>query len=157
MSLKLKRSQRSGVMGKIIFVLDARIGLNAEEHSRIKQYRLGSFVVYDSKAREKYREATSEHLEMTRGHAPLSAGATAQFLGLGKTLYRLGRASVSATMTALSLRITVDSLIHGVHVECKSMDELLEAEAAIRDAARNLKSYLETAVTFDGREEIIEL
>jgi hypothetical protein len=113
--------------------------------------------VYDSKAREKYRTATNEHLEMTREHAPLSAGATAQVLGLGKTLYRLGRASVSATMTALSLRVTVDSLIQGVHVECESMDELLEAEMAIRQAASNLKGYLETAVTFDGREELIEL
>jgi hypothetical protein len=157
MSLKLKRSQRFGVMGKVIFALDARIGLNAEEHSLVKRYRLGGFVVYDSKAREKYREATSEHLEMTRDHAPLSAGATAQVLGLWKSLYRLGRASVSAAMTALSLRITVDSLIQGVHVECKSMDELLAAENAIREAANNLKGYLETAVTFDGREEIIEL
>jgi hypothetical protein len=72
-------------------------------------------------------------------------------------MYRLGRASVSAAMAALSLRITVDSLIRGVHVECNSMDELLAAEKAIREAASNLKAYLDTAATFDGREEVIEL
>jgi hypothetical protein len=37
------------------------------------------------------------------------------------------------------------------------MDELLGAENAIVEAARNLKAYLQTAATFDGREEIIEL
>jgi hypothetical protein len=68
---KIKRSQCSSTMGKVIFALDARIGLNAEEWSLVKKYRLGGFVVYDSKAREKYREATKGHLEMTREHAPL--------------------------------------------------------------------------------------
>lgn len=97
------------------------------------------------------------HLEMTKEGTPFSASATAHLLGAGKTLWRLGRASVSATMAALSLRITIDSLIRGVHVECKSMNELLEAENAIREAAANLKAYLETAATFDGREEVIEL
>jgi hypothetical protein len=156
MSLKLKRSQRPGVMGKILFVLDARIGLSAEEHSLVKKYRLGELVVYDSKAREKYTEAKMAHLETTREHPPISAGMSTQLLGLGKTLYRLGRASVSAAMAALSLRITVESLIQGVHVECKSMDELLGAENAVIEAGRNLKAYLDTAATFDGREEVIE-
>ncbi|WP_456668379.1 hypothetical protein [Bradyrhizobium sp. USDA 3240] len=157
MSLKLRRSQRSTLTGKIIFVLDARIGLSAEAHALIQKYRLGSFVVYDSQARERHREATKEHLETTRDHPPLTSGMTTQLLGLGKTFYRLGRASVSATMAALALRITVDSLIRGVHVECDSMDELLGAERAIKEAATNLKGFLEEAATFDGREEVVEL
>ncbi|MEZ0085195.1 hypothetical protein [Bradyrhizobium japonicum] len=157
MSLKLKRSQRSTLTGKVIFVLDARIGLNAEAHALIKQYRLGSFVVYDSQARERHREATKEHLETTREHPPLSSGMSTQLLGLGKTFYRLGRASVSATMAALALRVTVDSLIRGVHVECDGMDDLLGAERAIKEAATNLKGFLEEAATFDGREEVVEL
>jgi hypothetical protein len=156
MSLKLKRSQRAGVMGKIIFALDARMGLNAEDHALVRKYHLGGLIIYDSSAREKYAEATKAHLEMTREHAPLSAGLTTQLFGLGKTLYRVGRASVSATMAALSLRVTVNSLIQGVHIECNSMDELLAAENAIREAGANLKAYLQTATTFDGREEIIE-
>jgi hypothetical protein len=157
MSLKLKRSERRHLTGKIIFMLDARIGLNAEAHALIEKHRLGSFVVYDSQARERHREATKEHLETTREHPPWSGGMAVQLLGLGKTFYRLGRASVSATMTALSLRITVDKLIRGVHVECDSMDELLGAERAIKEAATNLKGYLEEAATFDGREEVVEL
>ena len=56
MSLKLKRSQRLSLMGKVIFALDARMALNAEEHFLVKKYRLGDVVIYDSKAREKYTE-----------------------------------------------------------------------------------------------------
>jgi hypothetical protein len=37
------------------------------------------------------------------------------------------------------------------------MGELLEAERAIREAAQNLRAYIDVARTFDGREEIIEL
>ena len=36
------------------------------------------------------------------------------------------------------------------------MNELLEAESAIREAAENLRAYLDIAATFDGREEIVE-
>ena len=32
----------------------------------------------------------------------------------------------------------------------------MAAEAAITEACRNVKAYLETAVTFDGREEVVE-
>jgi hypothetical protein len=52
--------------------------------------------------------------------------------------------------------VTVYSLMKGVHVECKSMIELLGAEEAIADAGKNLRTYLDTAATFDGREEILE-
>ncbi|KRQ15333.1 hypothetical protein AOQ71_10055 [Bradyrhizobium manausense] len=156
MALKLKRSERRHLTGKMIFMLDARIDLNAEAHALIKKYGLGNRVVYESQSRERHKEATREHLESTRDHPSWSAGSNAQLLGTGKTFYRLARAAVSATMAALSLRITVDGLIRGVHVECESMDELIGAEQAVREAATNLKGYLEEAATFNGREEIVE-
>ena len=154
MVLKLKRSQRpTNITGRIIFVLDARIALSADEYSLVRKYRLGTMVVYDSKARTRYADAMEAHLEMARGHTQEESA----LLSAGKSLYRFGRASLSFTMAALSLHITVDRLVSGVHIECKSMDELLEAENAILQAGRNLKAYLNTAVTFDGREELIEL
>jgi hypothetical protein len=58
-------------------------------------------------------------------------------------------------LAALALQITVSSLMAGVHVECKSMDELLEAEAAIRAAKGNLEGYIAEIVKFDGTEEIV--
>ena len=157
MALKLKRSRHSNVMGKIFFVLDARIDLNAEEHALVKKYGLGGSSIYESQARAKHREATNAHLESTREHPSLFDSPASQFLGLGKTLFRIGRASVSATIAAYSKNITVDSLIRGEHIKCDSMNELLVAENAIREAAQNLKGYLEEAATFDGREEVIEL
>lgn len=59
-------------------------------------------------------------------------------------------------MMALSLRITVDGLMNGQHIECKDLDELLGAEAAILNACKSLRAYLDTAQTFDGREEVLE-
>ncbi|KGJ65548.1 hypothetical protein LUI11_32200 [Bradyrhizobium diazoefficiens] len=156
MALKLKRSERLHLTGKVVFMLDARMDLNAEAHALVKKYRLGNRIVYESQARERHRNATKEHLESTRDQPSWSDGMNAQLLGVGKTFYRLARASVSATMAALSLRITVDSLIRGEHVECESMDELIEAERAVKEAATNLKGYLEEAATFDGREEVVE-
>jgi hypothetical protein len=158
MRLKLRRSQRStALMGKVLFALDARIELTAEEHSLVAKYRLGDTVVYESSTRERHLAAMRMHAESTRDHPGLTESAGAQALGAGKTFFRLARAGVSAASAALSLRVTVYSLIQGVHVECKSLEELIEAENAIVEAAQNLKAYLQTAVSFDGREEIIEL
>jgi hypothetical protein len=33
---------------------------------------------------------------------------------------------------------------------------LLGAESAIIESCRNVKTYLDTALTFDGREEVVE-
>jgi hypothetical protein len=156
-ALKLKRSQRDGMMGKVIFILDARMELSAEDAALVKKYRLGDRVVYESEARKKHAEATKMHAENTRQQASLLASPKTQALGLGKTLYRVARAGASAAMTALSLRITIDSLSKGVHVECKSLEEMSEAEGAIRAAAENLQGYLSQTRGFDGTEEVIEL
>lgn len=146
MQLKLKRAQREGGMigKKIIFALDARADLSNSEKDLVKKYGLGALVVYDSANRRK-------HAESAVGHAEATIGASA-----GGTMYRLARGYAAMAMSALSLRVTVDSLTRGQHIECKDLDELLGAEAAIVDACKNLKAYLETAITFDGREEVVE-
>jgi hypothetical protein len=146
MQLKLKRAQREGgVIGKkIIFALDARADLSSNEQDLVKKYGLGPTVIYDSANRRKHAEAAV-------AHADASVGASA----LGG-MYKLARGYASLAMSALSLRVTVDSLTRGQHIECKDLDELLGAEAAIVEACQSLKSYLEAAVTFDGREEVVE-
>jgi hypothetical protein len=156
MRLLLKRSQRASVFGKIIFVLDARMELTRDEYDLLRKYRLGNDVIYESSSRQRRKDATQAHLEMTKGGPPFSDSAGAQLMGVAKSLFWFGRASISATAASLSLRITVHSLLSGVHVECKSMAELLEAETAIREAAEGLRAYLDIAATFDGREEIVE-
>ena len=155
--LKLKRSQRSSLTGKVIFILDARVDLNREEVGLIRKYRLGDDVVYESSARKARQEATVAHLEVgAASKTSYRDSAGTQMLGVGKTFYRLARAGISATAAALSLRVTINSLMSGVHVECKSMGELMEAETAIVEAARSVRDYLDLAETFDGREEVLE-
>lgn len=157
MRLKLRRSQRSRFTGKMFFALDARIELTAEERSLVEKYHLGDAVIYESTSRERHRNAMLAHAESTRDQPGLFDSPKAQLLGFGKTLFRIALTGVSATAAALSLRVTVYSLMRGVHIECKSMNELLGAENAIVQAAQNLKVHLQTAMTFDGREEIIDL
>ena len=140
MKLLLRRAQRSaGLMGgKVVFTLDARLETTAEEKDLIKKYGLGKLTVYSSEAMQKHASA---------GQANLAAGTWA---GLAKSAVRLG-------MAALSLRCTIDSLTAGQHIECKEMEELLAAEAAILEACNNAKAFLEVSKTFDGREQVIEL
>jgi hypothetical protein len=157
MQLLMRRSQRMSYMSQVIFALDARIGVPPEQWSLIQRFRLGDLVVYDSAARQRHDEATRAFLDNTRGGPGLRESAGTQLLGVGKTIWQFTRAGVSAARAGLSLRVTVRSLIKGIHIESKNLDELLSAEKAIVEAAENLKAYLEVAATFDGREDIREL
>ena len=147
MQLKLTRSQRTGGMmgNKVLFALDARAELSPADTELVRKYGLNKIVVYDSEARKKRTESALGHFD--------EAGSTSP----GKSLWKSARGIASAAMASLSLRITVESLTKGEHIECKELDELLGAEGAIREACASLKAYLETAQTFDGREEVIEI
>ena len=139
MQLSIRRSQRDGgVFGnKVVFALDARIRTTAEEQALIKRYKLGKEVVYAS--------------EEARRHDAARQNAAARG-GLGG----LAQAAMSAGMTALSLRCTIDSLAAGQHIECQNLPELLAAEDAIVQACTNAKSFLDAATAFDGTELVMD-
>jgi hypothetical protein len=134
MQLKLKRAQRSaGMMGnKVIFVIQAHLDTSQLEQALIQKYGLGNLTVYNSAER--------------RQHAEKAAAATS----------RLGVIAAIA-MGSLTLQCTVNSLIKGQVVECKTLEEMMAAEEAITDAARNIKAYLDIASTFDGREVVVAI
>lgn len=146
MQVKLRRSQRTGgvVSSKVFFALDARADLSPEEKGLVSKYGLGKLVVYDSDARKKHQETAYGQFD--------EASASS----VGRSWWKNARGIASAAMMALSLRITVDGLMSGQHIECKDLDELLGAEAAILNACKSLRAYLDTAQTFDGREEVLE-
>lgn len=48
MKLLLRRDQRSGLMGKMIFTLDVRADLSADEKDRIRKYKLQDTELYAS-------------------------------------------------------------------------------------------------------------
>ncbi|MBV9570748.1 MAG: hypothetical protein JO056_05865 [Alphaproteobacteria bacterium] len=134
MQLKIQRSQRaSGLVSKsVMFCVDARIHLTAEERDNIQKYRLGSQVLYSSEAAKRHAEAASgEHYES------------------GKSWMR-GIYHAAAARMALS--ITVDSLQRGQRIECKDLNEVLDAEEALKEACQSLRTYLLLAQTFDGGE-----
>ena len=140
MQLKMRRSQRaSGMLSKsVMFMLDARLDLTAEEAANVKKYKLGEQMVYNSAASRKHLEnaATAAIQE--------SAGSFVRMLASG-------------ALARLSLNITIDGLTKGQHIECKDLEELIAAENALKQAAQATHTYLEIAKTFDGREVIYDL
>ena len=46
MKLLLRRDQRQGLLGKMIFTLDVRAQISGEERARIDKYRLGRELLY---------------------------------------------------------------------------------------------------------------
>lgn len=138
MQLKLRRSQREGgVLSKsVIFCLDARAEMTGLEQQSITRYKLHNQVIYNS-------EASKRHLDRGAAHADGSMAGSLKSLA-------------STALAAMNLNITINSLQSGQHIECKSLDELLGAEEALMTACRNLKEYLDTAATFDGREVLID-
>lgn len=47
MKLLLKREQKSGLMGKVSFLLSVRAELSPEEKENIKKYKLGNTMLYE--------------------------------------------------------------------------------------------------------------
>jgi hypothetical protein len=122
--------------GKTIFVLDLRAEYSEAERANINKYKLGGEDIYSS------AEARA-HLEA--GQAKLDGSARGLAGGL-----------VSLAMARMKLSISIKSLQDGVHIECKDLQELLEAETAVRNACTKLVEYLKVAAQFDGSTEVVE-
>jgi hypothetical protein len=56
---------------------------------------------------------------------------------------------------AQNVRITVNDLVHGKHLECRDIVEMRGVEEQIKEASETFKAVLETAAHFGG-EEVIE-
>ena len=93
MQLVLRRSQRSGGMlgTKVVFGLDARADLTADERSLVSKYGLGRLAVYDSEARRKHGEAAFSHFD------------DATRTSTGRSLWKSARGLASAAIMAPGL------------------------------------------------------
>jgi hypothetical protein len=47
MKLKLRRNQKSSMMGKVTFMLDAKAELSDEEADHVKRYKMGKEMLYE--------------------------------------------------------------------------------------------------------------
>ena len=146
MQLKIQRSQRTGgALGNtIFFCLDVRADYSPEEKSNINKYRLGGEVIYNSQAARKHFDQAGAHLDRTQSG------------GTGERAAGLARGLVSLALAKMHLNISIASLGRGHHIECKDLQELLEAEETVRNACKNVTRFLEIASTFDGSEVVIE-
>lgn len=143
--LKLRRSQRASFFGRPIFVLDARADVSPEVMQLIRRYNLGGLVVYDSKARRTNAQAAYANFSQAGAEHTLTRSLLANARGIAN----------SAKMI-FTLRITVAGLLKGRHIECRDLGELLSAEVAIVDACKNMRNYIDTALSFDGSEDVHE-
>jgi len=139
MQLKIRRSQRDAgiVSNHVLFCLNARAELSAIERDNLARYKLYDQVIYNS-------EASKRHIA-----EGMAASAEGSLRGGLKAWGHLA-------MAKLRLNVTVRSLERGQYIECRSMEELRDAEDAIILACQNLKTYLEMAATFDGTEQLID-
>lgn len=135
MQLKIKRSQKHALAGQC-FMLDARVEFRKEERGNVQRYGLGNQVIYNS-------EGVKKHV--ARGDAVMDGSILGSF-----------RAIASYALASMKLRITVNGLEKGKHIECKSLEEVIGAEQALRQACENLRVYLDAAAKFDGTEIVID-
>lgn len=131
MKLKLRRTQKSGMMGKVTFSLFAQTDLTPEETAYVNKYKMGREVLY-----HKERVDTSG---IPTGTLDAMTSIARRFAAM-----------------ALNLTITADDLAKGKTVECKDIVEMRAVEEQIKEACAMFKAILESAAHFEG-EEVIEI
>jgi hypothetical protein len=156
MVLTIKKSQTTSLLGRVIFMIDARMDVAAEERRLVGRYGLGDLLVYSSTGSDKQLAAMKARTESTKVHLGFWARATEELIDAFRMLLTLSMAGAHATMAAYDLKITASKLLRGVHIHCTDMDEVIVAKNAIVQAGKNLRNYLDVAQSFDGSEEIHE-
>lgn len=138
MKLKLRRSQQSGMTGKVSFKLFFIVELDDDEQAALDKYRFGKHVVYETPK----GAAASEGLK-----AAVAAGGLG---GMGR-----GLASTIAAK-AFNQILTVNDMVNGKEIVCKDIDEMIAAEEQIKDACQSLSRILYMCRHFEG-EEVIDV
>lgn len=152
MHLKITRTQKAaGRLSKAaaIFCIDARVEFTPAEKANIKKYDMGHQIIYSSEAAKKHQENAALHGQAASVMFDVVTGA-----GLGRVLMGGLKSVASGAMAMFSLNISIDSLQNGQHIECKDLIEVMAAEQALKEACENLKAFIDTAATFDGREQL---
>ena len=131
MKLKIKRNQKSAMMGAPVFCLDIMADLTREEADLVNRYKLKSQVVYST-------PEAKEHL---------AAAGAGNLRAFGSFLID----------RMVKRTLVVKDLVEGQHFECKDLGELIATEEQVREAFSNLTRYLLVAAKFDGSEEIVNV
>jgi hypothetical protein len=114
MKLLLRADQKPGLMGKVVFKLDVRADLSAEEKANIAKYKLGDTVLYE------------KNVQLDQGSGLLGLASRAAF--------RAMNISVSVKELAEGKRVECKDIVEMVAV----VDQIKEAAQtfkAVLDAA----------------------
>jgi hypothetical protein len=129
MKLLLRRSERpSSVLGKPIYILEARAEFSPDELERIRKFKFGKISLYNRKGPVDFDG--------------LPQGA----LGVGMAVFH------HATNTTVS----VNDLISGKRIESKHVTEIMTIEREIKEAAVTFGATLRAASGYGG-EDVINL
>lgn len=165
MHLLLRRSQRDDggwVSSSVNFLLDVRLELDAAEQELFERYQLYDLVAYDSNDRVQQLHSALEEYEAAQEPmtplpwVPSVWELTRAFYEIGQSVWHISAGMSHEVTAALSLQITLGTLTRGQHLESESLEEILNVAANIKASVEYLGTYLDIAVTFDGREDLIE-
>jgi hypothetical protein len=123
MKLLLRRNQRTAILGnKMVFTLEVRADLTAEEKADIFKYKLGDTVLYEKMT-----------MGPDRGYGLLGLASRVAF-------------------RAANISVSVADLAGGKKVECKDIVEMIAVIDQIKEAAEVFKAVLDAASHFGGEE-----
>src|SRR5271166_2079275 len=105
MLLKIKRAQKSSMMGSAVFSLDFKAEISEEERKLIDKYKLGKSIVYSS-------EAFQKNL------------ADVQGAGKGQVGFFKGMTSLASALL-FNMKISINDLVDGRHLEMKDLEEMI--------------------------------
>lgn len=162
MHLLIRRMQRDDgwLFTSMTFLVDARLDLSPDEHELFQKYRLHDLVLYDSDDRVQHAYSAGESYQASASAAdavPLFPEIHEIHTVLGNFLASLWHAGAGAThslLSALSLQVTLGTLVAGQHCETGSLEEIVAVEKAIVAGVEYLATYLDLALTYDGSEEL---
>ncbi|UVO53055.1 hypothetical protein [Sphingomonas sp. SUN039] len=129
MKLLIRRSQKSSLMGKAMFVFEVRAEITDAEREHIARYKLGDTLLYERSD--------------TRAKGTGVMGFTAAV-------------AANIVLASMNISVKVSDLTNGKKIECKDIMEMLAVEGQIKEAAATFKQVLDAAATFGG-EEVLEL
>lgn len=113
-----------------------------------KSGMLSSKITFTLDAKARLTEAEAEHVLKYKMSDTLLYQES-EIVDPGSGL--LGLAS-RAAFTALNTKVTVGTLMRGIHLECKDVVELLGVEERLVEASELFKQVLDAASTFGGEE-----
>jgi hypothetical protein len=157
-----KRTQRINWYGRVIFGLVANFSTTHSQLTDVRKYWLGRVVAFDSLRRQRQNELVGMHLQLAakaksdpHDKKKFWSRRWATLRSFVRKLFWVIIAFVNFILSFFFIRVTIAKLVRGTIVESKDLTLILQAKEAIEESAIYLKEYLDTANTFDGRDEVV--